>query len=489
MLWLGLHFPLLALEVFTACAPDDDRPRVVTDGGRVLLCNRPAATAGIAVGATLATAHSIANPLDHYPCSPERERRRLELLAEALYGFSARVSLAPSDSAGIVLEIGASLRLFGAADVLEQQITALCRNLGHEVRARRAATPLAALILARANASCLGDVPLVQAAVEPERLDADRIERLANMGVQHLAQLLTLPQRGLAQRFGADLVDYLGRITGERPDPRPAIAPAEQFAATVHLLEPLNDKEALAFPMQRLLTDLQHWLVARQLGAEQLVWRFASSAGQQTDMAVRFARARQRREAFLEVTRLKLAEAALPGDVIDVTLEARRLVPWSPPGRGLFRDLPATTDAELEDAGELVDQLRARLGDGACFSLMSVDQHTPEAAWSRVPPLTRQRARRDSVPGRSERPLWLFEPPRTVAREALTLLRGPERVHTGWWLPGGATGGKAPVSVKRKAARSGGEARDYYVARHRSGAECWVFVNPEQRWFLHGYFG
>ncbi|MEQ8783443.1 MAG: DNA polymerase Y family protein [Roseibium album] len=473
MLWLGLHFPRLTLEVFEVGAAEagtpDKQARVVTEAGRIVLCDDNAAAAGIAPGATLATAHSIVPQLAHYPRSPEREQQRLELLAEAGYGFSARVSLAPP--AGIVLEIGASLRLFGDAEALEQRVLELCRGMGHSVRARRAVTPLAALILARADADRLDDVRLSQAAVEPERLGADRLERLANMGIHRLGQLLALPRRGLSRRFGADLTDYLDRITGDRPDPRPIIRPAEHFRATLHLLEPLNDKEALAFPMQRLLSDLQHWLVARQLGAERLCWHFKSSAPRErTAMGVRFARARQRRDAFLDITRLKLAETALPEDVIDVTLEARRLVPWSSGSRGLFRDLPPAS-AETDDVVELVDQFRARLGDGACYSLKSVDQHTPEAAWEPVPPLHRCHP----VPARqqAERPLWLFEPPRAVEPEALTLLKGPERIHTGWWL----------------ADRCHGEARDYYVARHRSGAECWVFVDPAERWFLHGYFG
>src|SRR5690606_17349618 len=165
-----------------------------------------------------------------------------------------------------------SLKLFGDADELTRRTAALCRGMGHEARIRRASTPLAALIQARADAGSLDRVALRHAAVEPQRLTAERIERLANMGIHTVGQLLALPSRGRAKRFGEDLVDYLARLTGERPDPRRCIRPAERFRADLHLLEPLHSKEALAFPMQRLLTDLHHWLVARQLGAGQLRW-------------------------------------------------------------------------------------------------------------------------------------------------------------------------------------------------------------------------
>src|SRR5690606_11606612 len=104
MLWLGVYFPLLPLEVFErdtpagkhAPAEEAEAPMVVTDErGRILLGNAAAAAAGIARRSSLATAHSIIPGLVYYRRHPERERQRLELLAAALYGFSARVSLAP----------------------------------------------------------------------------------------------------------------------------------------------------------------------------------------------------------------------------------------------------------------------------------------------------------------------------------------------------------------------------------------------------------
>jgi protein ImuB len=537
MIWLGVHFPLLPLEVFTAGRTCPD-PEVVIHDSRVVLRNPAAIEAGIAMGSTLATAHSIAAGVRHHRRNPERELERLTLLAEVLYGFSARVSLIPA-AAGVVLEVGGSLKLFGGIERLAERALALCRDLGHEARVRWADTPLACLTLARADVERLGQVPLTRAALEPDRLTAERIERFANMGIHDLEQLLALPSRGVTARFGEDLVDYLARLTGERPDPRPAISPPERFRTTLHLLEPLRSKEALFFPMQRLLTDLQHWLVARQLGVEQLEWLFLGSGGRKdTDnrdleiaptrgaptrgaltrgaptkesagpMIVRFARAQQQREAFLEITRLQMAEAVLPEEVIGLELDARRLVPWSAGSRGLFSGLPGMQSPadDLHGLDDLVDQLRARLGRGACYSLQVQGQHLPERAWIGVPPklaVPRQPSRRGrkadpAVPTPTpKRPLWLFDPPRAIRPEQLTLLRGPERIHTGWWLAGGAKAQqdaahprevREPQEALPAVQTPVGETRDYYVARHRNGAQCWVFVDLREQWFLHGYF-
>ena len=53
----------------------------------------------------------------------------------------------------------------------------------------------------------------------------------------------------------------------------------------------------------------------------------------------------------------------------------------------------------------------------------------------------------------------------------LTLLKGPERIESGWW--------------------DGNDVmRDYYVARNPSGATFWIYRERSKRadWFLHGVF-
>jgi protein ImuB len=81
-------------------------------------------------------------------------------------------------------------------------------------------------------------------------------------------------------------------------------------------------------------------------------------------------------------------------------------------------------------------------------------------------------------------------PPQPARPEQLALLRGPERIETGWWEPAVTAPSVEPASAEPASAdhvQAGW--RDYYVARHANGAECWVFVDGLSRWYLHGYFG
>lgn len=467
MLWLALQFPALGLEVFEASAAE---PTVLLEDNRVGLCNEPAAQTGILPGCTLATAHSISATLKHFQRDPSRESARLKFLAETLYRFSAQVSIEPPD--GLVLEIGSSLELFGDAAELAQAASQLCENLGHQVQKRTAPTPLAALVMARAGAQRLQDVPIAQAQIPAA---SKHVERFANMGMHTLGPLLHLPELELGQRFGPDLLAFLSRLTGQLPDPRHCIEPSAEFDQALHLLEPIQDKNALLFPMQRLLNDLEHWLVARQLGAEQLCWHFTTHTGDQcVSLPLRFARAQQSKGAFLSISRLKLEQTELPCEILNIRLEAARLTAWQGGSQDLFRGL---SDQALEapDLSELIDQLHARLGGETCSGIAIRNQHAPEAAWHQDKAVTKAHARARvqadasaSIPTDLPRPLWLFDPPHLTDRERLTLLKGPERIQTAWWQK----------TIWR----------DYYVARLESGARCWAFMDARDQWYLHGYF-
>ena len=489
MLWLALHFAQLPLEVF-AHTQDTTEAYVVLDNNRVLQRNTRAREHGIEIGTTLATAHSIYPALVHQHRNTMLEAQRLRALADQLYRFSNHVCIQAPDS--IVLEIGASLRLFGNHKALQHAAHDLCTELGHHASTRVARTPWAAIALARSNQQQLTDVTLEHAGLELAGVAPNTIERFANMGIYTLGPALDLPSKSLGRRFGLPLLHYLEQLTGTRADPRTAITPRAHFDEQQHLLQAISDKHTLHSqpysPMQRLTQALQHWLIVHQLGCEKLQWRFISHNGLTHTLPVRFATAKQRQVDFLRVSELALEAAELPSEVLSVRLIAQRTRPWQAQNRGLFAlagsDIAPPDDA---DPNQVIDEINARLGEHTCCRIETLAQHTPENAWQMAATThlskTSQHTHstQDLSKQDSQRPLWLFDPPRRVARSELTLLQGPERMQTEWWQPNQPT-----------------TARDYYVAQHRQGAECWVFVDTsapthtEQHsadWYLHGYFG
>lgn len=496
-MWFGVRFPTLGIEVFERCQPAKPAtPTVLLEDGRVLMMNAAAHSAGVMPGSSLATALGVVGHLKHFERDAEAERMRLRQLAEAAYRHTPCVSLSEPDS--LVLDIGASLKLFGGVAALANALDALFARLRHVSRIAFAATPAAALALAHADetfdlANIPNDEQGIARAIGSSRealrrtplrcaaLEAQDIESLADMGIFNIGQLLDLPRDELGARFGPALQGQLARLIGAAPDPRPFITPRERFASAIHLVESISNKAALRFPMRRLAVELEAWLQARQLGALRLAWRFEPlhpCEGQAVAVEARFAMARDDAKGLMEVSWLKLEGTALPDAVMSIALSAVAVAPLAAASDGLLASVTATApDAPLK----LVDTLAARLGEGALQGLAAVDDHRPEFAWAPRPPGSAWQAReKDAVPSALQRPLWLLDAPRPVDGAGLKLLSGPERIEAGWW--------GNPV------------ARDYYVAAAANGAQCWVFREhapagaaaehdaTAQSWFLHGYF-
>ena len=518
MLWLAIHLPHLGLEMFQQQRPQgSSRPAVVTENGRVRLACPQALNAGASPGCALATALSITPELRHCERDEAAEIKRLRVLASMACGFTPAVSMAPPTA--LLLEVRGSLRLFAGAGPLLRGLSQAIRRFGHRASLAAAHTPAAALALAKAGlATPLSDFPdpidlqrqamraLAAAPLSCIEIDPRSIERLADMGISRVGPLVELPRHELGKRFGADLLETLGKLTGDLADPQASELPEARFNAALHLLESVSSKQALRPPMVRLAERLEAWLRVRQLGAGALNWRFKPLAGSSLALPVRFAKPRLQAQTFLEISELALQRADLPAEVMTVALAADRLAPVSPSTRN-GRDLLRNAEATAEAPADFVDRLSTRLGGDALRLLRLVDDHRPERASA----LAKASANLAVKTGKSRheanaklhlgdrpenqrmdtggpcraanaRPLWLLETPRPVRPQRYRMLSGPERIESGWW-------GRA---VRR----------DYFVAEDGDGARCWLFRNlppaagivgdgsagTAEGWFLHGYF-
>ena len=502
MLWLALHFPKLGLEErLDTLDGDASGPAVLVEDNRIVQVNEQARQAAIAPGSTLATANSIVPELNHFARDPAAERKRLRRLARLAYRYTPRVSPAPPDA--LLLEVRGSLRLFGGLKALANALAGESQRSGHEQSLAVATTPLAALMLARSGLgtaedglvpsrrtlrprfeksvrSALRDVSLVHSDLPPRDL-----ERLANMGITRIDELLGLPAGELGKRFGPALIDYLARLTGQKADPRAFIEPHERFRSSVHLLEPVRGKNALLFPMRKLAAELARWLARRHFGTRLLTWTVKPLTGPATVLTVEFAQPRRDDRSFLTLSRLKLDAADLPEEVMSVSLRADFVAPFTT----ALADLWGRTEQSAATHAELVDLLAAKLGAEAVRGLRAVEDHRPEQAWSTEHPASEGAIRTIGSELGHSRPLWLLDPPRLVDATLYVLVSGPERIETGWW------GRDRRAVAQEFAARTLPEgrdgyavARDYYVAYSRRGAKCWLYRERNERWFLHGYF-
>jgi protein ImuB len=220
MLWIAVQCHRLALDCALR-AHEGDAPLAVCDRLQVLQASDAAWALGLRPGMRRATALSLAADLRIVEHDAVRERDALEQVAGWLLQFTPGVSLQPPDT--VLLDVGASLRLFGGRERLIARVREGLAELGFGLRTAIAPTPTAAWLLAsRSDGACIEHESLLAAGLGPLPVAllasaAPHREALAAIGVRRFADLARLPRTGLARRYGKALLPSSTRRSGARP--------------------------------------------------------------------------------------------------------------------------------------------------------------------------------------------------------------------------------------------------------------------------------
>lgn len=467
-LWVGLHFPELALAA-AFDGIDHATPCALVGGHlqrRSILGANPAATAlGVMPGQSLAAAQMRCTRLYTRPRARTAEAAMLREWAAWAYQFSGHVSLAPPQA--LLIEAQASLRLFGGWPGLERRMRQGLAAMGQDVRMAAAPQAAAAWLLARHHPGLcidtddvllrvLSQLPLTQAG-----LPRDTVRGLSDMGLQRLGQLFALPRPELQRRLGGSALDWLDRLRGMRAQTLPAWHPPTRFEHRLELEMEATGGGPLLFPLRRMLQVLGHHLLARDGGVQhmQLVLEHADASC--TRVPLHLASPRRDPDRLFTLLRTRIERLVLPAPVRALVLEAEQLPVFQP---GL-RDLFTPVHGDGLDWTTLRERLQARLGQQALSALSTHAEHRPERAW-----LIRDEPGMEAARESRPRPLWLMPQARILRGEAC-ILAGPERIESGWW--------------------DGGDMRrDYYVLRTACGQHAWAYRSADApcAWMLHGWF-
>ncbi len=480
-LWLALLLPDFALEVMPEGKPNRPVALHESERGQPRVCaaNDLARRAGIHPGMTLAAAQSLADDLLAIERQPDRETAALRQLAQWAQQFTPVVSLQPP--AGLLLEIGASLGCFHGLAALRKRIASGLQTLGYSARQGIAPTPLGAWLLARAGLDeAITRLDRLRAVV-PELtvellpLDAAQRQNLHALGIRNIGDCLRLPRADLGRRLGGELLLQIDRILGDRPDPRPAISPPEQFCNQVLLPSPVTRSEPLLFVLQRLLHQLSGFLHCRDAAAQRLRLGLISPQQPVTYLDLDLLTPSNDPAHLLKLWQEKLERHPLRAPVEGLELQAPEITTRRPEAADLF----IASQRSEHDFIQLLERLRNRLGPNAIQQLQCLDEHRPQNACASRPFSLSPRQTPPPFPFPA-RPLWLLPGPRPLKTRddqpwlngPLTLLDGPERIESGWW--------------------DGQDQRhDYYIARSQRQQTLWIYRQrrPPGGWFLQGIFG
>lgn len=464
MLWLALHCPTRAISDSAAASPPEDGPglacRGFPFGGR---------QSGIPVTQSdgpqsASPARTTAFPTPALACWAGR--------------FTPQVNLAP---AALRLEIAGSLRLFGGLPALLSRVREDLVAMDLAAQLAVAATPLAALWLARAGSSeaaICPDLPATRVALAAVPLTALELapplaRRLEGFGLRRIGELLALPRASLGARLGKPFVIDLARALGEIADPQTCFVFPERFEQGLELPAPVEAAPVLLFAARRLVAALAGWLAVRNAAVRGIEWQIDHGHGVTTSVPLAFSAPVHAAARIERVLKERLDTLVLSAPALALRLRVAHAEPREARSQALFDGAGQRHEA----LADLMDRLAARLGSQAVQGLACYADHRPELASRTNPEKSAEKPMASAIP---PRPLWLVDPPQAL-REfhgrpqragPLALLAGPERIESGWW--------------------DGRDARrDYFIAVDSQARWLWIFRDPRPPggWFLHGWFG
>jgi protein ImuB len=332
----------------------------------------------------------------------------------------------------------------------------------------------------RLLAGKLAELPVTCTSWDPEKL-----ETLHAMGVTRIGELLRLPRAGIARRFGPRALLDLDIALARQAAPRRAFVPRERFRERCDFETEVETAAYLVKALEPLAGRCARFLRERQAGVQALELRFKHRTAPLTRIRFGLASITGDRRRLTDVLVQKLSQVELAAPILRMELLSGPLQPLSAASLEVFAGLGV---GGRDTAPQLIERLRARLGEQAVYGICLVPEHRPEAAWQRVQALRLDSVLRAGAPLRTagplgieeggRRPVWLLDEPSKLRASEVrqwqegqaVLEEGPERIESGWW------DGK-------------GIARDYYIVRRTGGARLWVFQERQsKRWYLHGVF-
>lgn len=492
-LWLALHLPLLPLE---AIYPNwlTDLGTVVLEQNRVLAISRLAQRAGVRIGMRRSSVQMLLPEAQFWQREVEREKTSLHSASMTLLQFSPQVAAA--EQASILLNVGASLNLFGGVRRLRRLVLQSMATLGISATIGVATTARGAWLLAHAAAAeqrrgryCLSLPKLARQlnALPVALLPAARpwLEWLQGIGCNSLGDLRRLPRAGLQRRCGKALLPNLDCAYGEAAELYPWITLAPQFKARIELPDRIAHAEAIFNFARSLLLQLCGWLCAKQLAVSAIELQLEHERGRlaiaPSTLVIALAQASWQETHLSRLLKERLAQLKLTAPVIAIRLHATQVAMMQAPSACLFPEPGGTS----EDAQRLLELLVARLGAENVLQAAPQADHRPEMANHWIPVL-QVRPPLPALPMLA-RPTWLLQQALALAVHQhrpcygthLKLMSPPERIEAGWWNGQLVT-------------------RDYFVAENAEHQRCWIYrerISPSQQnhseaaWYLHGVFG
>jgi protein ImuB len=486
--FLAVHLPKLPLEVFRPkWSSEPSHGSAVLEKDKVMIADSTARAAGVRLGMKRGGVLTLSPETEMHERDVGREEAAQREVGVTLMRFSPEVALL--DEATVVVEVGASLRLFGGLLALCREAKVVLATLGFTARISAAPTGQGAWLLAKyGNRRVLKLASLEQrlsvlpmTAVPEIRPFADWF---SGLGCETIAEVRRLPRAGLQRRCGEHLLDSLDRAFGTAPELFDWLELPPTFSARIEMPDRLEHADGAVFGAHRLIVQLCGWLCAKQLATTAIRLLLEHERGRDaiepTVIDIALGEPTWKEEHLVRLLKERLHRIELNAPVIALRLDASKVETAAPASDTLFPE----PGGSKEDHARLLELLVARLGEENVLRPAPTADHRPEIA-NRWVPVSRQ-AKLEQLPEGLPRPTWMLDNPvRLLMRQhrpfygsPLRMVSPGERIESGWFDGELVT-------------------RDYFVAQADDQSCYWIYrervssrdAEDEPRWFLHGLFG
>ncbi len=473
MLWLAFYFPDLPLKIFMDNSSIEGPIAIIHRKNNqevIACCNKNAINAGIYPGLRLQAAFAICDHLEVHKRNLKLEEKFLENMAHWAYKFSSQISFEPSI---LLLEIGASLNLFGGYNLLLRKIKKEIKNFNLVVNWSISPTPMASSLLARNKPGIrVTKEQLIKAleAISISELINDRQAQnlINNIGLYNIGECLHLPRAELSRRIGPNLLLLFDRLLGKVADPRKYWKPPIYFYQRINFTTETSQYTGLMFPAKRLITSLCGFLCGCDKATQHLNWEILHSQHTPTYFNQRLNSPSRSIKYILKIFCESIEHRSLALPAIGVCLKVTNMSSFEGGSESFL------SDSKIIESNIFIDRLCNRLGENKVNGICEVADYRPELSM-------RFCSLGDSEKGigkNFKKPSWLLSKPIPLKNNnklpeyngPLELIGLPYRIESGWW--------------------DGFDiARDYFVALNSKREKLWIFYNRRSKeWFLHGFF-
>jgi len=452
---------------------------------------------GIRLGMTPTQARAIDAQISICPYQPDGDVRALRAAARWMMRFTPTVAVESPDS--LFLDVSGLERIMGDDRTVLQRIDEATRPLRLQIHLAIAPTPGAAWALAVYGPDRCQVAPperlrerLSELPMRALRLDSEAIQRLHQLGLHTIGQILKLPRPSLAARFGSSLLMRIDQAFGEMAEPLVGLQCVSPIVSDMEFEYAVESLETIWWILKQMIGQIAEPLCSRGQGARIIKATFRQAYAPSIEKIVHLARPSREPANLFNLLQLALetleAQSGFTGIRLEIIL-AERLSPEQIP---LIQHEQHAAQIEWD---RLIERLGVRMEKGAVLFARTIQSHVPERAFAWVepqasPPLAMRH--QDTAYVRSaRRPLSLLPLPILIGvmvspsedREGrpisftyrgivhrLPIVAGPERIGGIWWNGNDKT-------------------RDYFDVQTPTGRRFWIFrVRQTGKWYLHGIF-